>query len=68
MKIHPQIIKKGEKDEFIVLPVEEFETLLEMAEAYEDLKDLREAKAQTRGEKGVPLDEVIAEMAPELKR
>ncbi len=68
MKLHPQIIKKGDKDEFVVLPIEEFEALVEKAETYEDLVDLRTAKTQSRQEQGRPLDDVIAELAPELKR
>ncbi len=46
MELHPQILQKNGKNEFVVLPYEEFEALRELAEDYEDLYDLCEAKAQ----------------------
>lgn len=45
MSIHPQVIKRKSKKEFVVLPYEEFLAIKENLEDYEDLKDLREAKA-----------------------
>ena len=44
MTLHPQIIEKEGKKEFVVLPYEEFVQLQEEIEEYEDLKDLRSAK------------------------
>ncbi len=44
MTLHPQIIEKEGKKEFVVLPYEEFVQLQEEIEDYEDLKDLRCAK------------------------
>ena len=44
MTLHPQILEKEGKKEFVVLPYEEFIQLQEEIEAYEDLKDLRLAK------------------------
>lgn len=45
MSIHPQIIEKEGKKEFVILPYEEFLAIKESLEDYEDLKELREAKA-----------------------
>ncbi len=45
MTLHPQIIGKEDKKEFVVLPYEEFIQLQEEIEDYEDLKDLCRAKA-----------------------
>jgi len=47
MSIHPQIIEKEGKKEFVVLPYEEFLAMKESLEDFEDLKDLREAKAES---------------------
>ncbi len=44
MTLHPQIIEKEGKKEFVILPYEEFIAIKEEWENYEDLKDLREAK------------------------
>lgn len=58
MELHPQILQKNGKSEFVVLPFEEFEALRELAEDYEDLRDLREAKAQEQDESTLSLREV----------
>ena len=44
MTLHPQIIEKQGKKEFVVLPYEEFIHLQEQLEDYEDLRELRRAK------------------------
>jgi len=62
MKLHPQILQKEGKNEFVVLPFAEFEAITEILENYEDLRELREAKEQSAGQKAVPLHEVIAEL------
>ncbi len=61
MKLHPQIIEKEGKKEFVVLPFEEYQALTELLLDYEDLRDLREAKEESRGEEGVSLDKVVAD-------
>lgn len=48
MELHPQILQKNGNNEFAILPYQEFEALRELAENYEDVRDLREAKAQER--------------------
>lgn len=56
--LHPQIIEKEGKKEFVVLPYEEFLRLQEQLEDYEDLKDLRCAKDEERDASTTPLSEV----------
>jgi hypothetical protein len=53
MLLHPQVIEKEGKKEFVVLPYEEFVQIQEALEDFEDLRDLREEReksldAQTR--------------------
>jgi PHD/YefM family antitoxin component YafN of YafNO toxin-antitoxin module len=43
MLLHPQIIEKEGKKEFVVLPYEEY---LQIQEALEDLEDLRELRKE----------------------
>ncbi|MCI5142980.1 MAG: type II toxin-antitoxin system Phd/YefM family antitoxin [Candidatus Electrothrix sp. ATG1] len=62
MELNPQLIKKGGKNEFVVLPVEEFEAMTELIEDYEDLKELRDAKEKSQGQKPIPIKEVIADL------
>ncbi len=62
MSIHPQIIEKAGKKEFVVLPYEEFVAMQEALEDYEDLKALREAKAESVGEDTVPYSSIRSEL------
>ena len=59
MSIHPQIIEKDGKKEFVVLPYEEFLRLQEALEDYEDLKTLREEKATAEHEPSRKLDDIL---------
>jgi PHD/YefM family antitoxin component YafN of YafNO toxin-antitoxin module len=45
MDINPQIIEKKGKKEFVILPYEDFLKIQEELDNYEDLRILREAKA-----------------------
>ncbi len=58
MTLHPQIIEKEGKKEFVVLPYEEFLQLQDQLEDYEDLKDLRGAKDEEGDAPTTPLSEV----------
>ena len=62
MCIHPQVIEKEGKKEFVVLPYEEFLAIKESLESYEDLKDLREAKATEGHAPSTPLSEIRSEL------
>ncbi len=59
MTLHPQIIEKDGKKEFVVLPYEEFIIIKEELENYEDLKDLREAKENSKHEEDIPLSKIV---------
>ena len=62
MSIHPQIIEKAGKKEFVVLPYEEFIALQEALEDYEDLRTLRSEKAEAGNEMTKSLNQVISEI------
>lgn len=63
MSIHPQIIEKDGRKEFVVLPYEEFVRLQEDLENYDDLKTLREEKALAHAEPTRALDDVLKDIA-----
>ena len=63
MRLNPQIIEKGGKKEFVVLPYEEYQAIEELMEDYMDLIDLREAKAEGQDQASVPLDDVIKQLS-----
>ena len=63
VRLNPQIIEKGGKKEFVVLPYEEYEAIEELMEDYMDLIDLREAKAEGQDQPSVPLNDVIKQLS-----
>ncbi|MBC2600275.1 type II toxin-antitoxin system Phd/YefM family antitoxin [Puniceicoccus vermicola] len=65
MSIHPQVIEKEGKKEFVVLPYEEFLAMKENLENYEDLKDLREAKNSEGDAPTTPLSEIRTDLLAE---
>ncbi|MEM1221807.1 MAG: type II toxin-antitoxin system Phd/YefM family antitoxin [Verrucomicrobiota bacterium] len=65
MSIHPQVIEKEGKKEFVILPYEEFLVIKENLEDYEDLKELREAKATEADAPTTPLSDIRAELLDE---
>ena len=62
MELSPRFIQKNGKNEFVILPCEEFSRIRELIEDYEDLTDLRKAKAACGNEPSVPLDKVIKDL------
>ena len=44
MELNAQIIQKNGKNEFVVLPYDEFQKIQEELASYEDIRCLREAK------------------------
>jgi len=62
MNLHPQMIEKAGQNEFVVLPIEEYQSLVEIMENYEDLNALREAKKAAQGEKSIPLKQVLLDL------
>ncbi|MDQ3742772.1 MAG: type II toxin-antitoxin system Phd/YefM family antitoxin [Acidobacteriota bacterium] len=57
-ELHPEILTKGGKKEFAVLPYEEFMALQEWLEDLEDLVDLRAAKDSEQNAPTMPLGEL----------
>jgi hypothetical protein len=57
IELHPEILKKNGKEEFVVLPYEEFVAIKEMLLDAEDLIDLRAAKREDSDKSGVGLEE-----------
>lgn len=62
MVIHPQILEKEGKKEFVVLPYEEFLQIQEELENFEDLKELRREKEISRDLPTTPLDKVVKDI------
>ena len=55
--LHAQIIRKGGKKEYAVLPYEEFLKIQEQLQDYEDLRSLREAKEAEKDAPTIGIDE-----------
>lgn len=62
LTLHPKILEKNGKKEFAVLPYDEFERIAEELADYEDLKDLRAARAKEGDASGRPLSDVRSQL------
>ena len=60
--LHPEILSKNGKNEFVVLPYEEFLALQELLEDVEDLLELRAAKQESEGEPTLSLTDAKKEL------
>lgn len=66
--LHAQIIKRGRKNEYAVLPYKEFLKVKEQLEDYEDLRSLREAKAVEKDAPTIGIDELKTKIGRRTKR
>ena len=58
MTLHPQIIEKNSKKEFVVLPYDEWLELQSVLEDAQDLLELRQAQQDENSVPSLSLDEV----------
>ena len=58
MILHPEILKKNGKSEFVILPYEEFLAVQERLADADDLLELRKAKRAEGRSPSIPLAEV----------
>lgn len=65
LELHPEFLKKNGRNEFVVLPYDEFVRLQEVLENAEDLLDLEKAREENAGHPGVPLEEVMRRFGKE---
>jgi PHD/YefM family antitoxin component YafN of YafNO toxin-antitoxin module len=61
VKLHPEILKKNGKNEFVVLPYDEFLRLKDALEDAEDLRDLRSAKRREGSARAVPIEQLLSQ-------
>ena len=62
IELHPEILERDGKKQFVVLPYEEFEALRQLLFDLEDLRDLRTAKNDEGSLPTLPLDQVKMEL------
>ena len=62
LELHPEIVRKNGREEFVILPYEEFVALKEIMEDAEDLVELRRAKQEEGQAPTKTLDEVRREL------
>jgi hypothetical protein len=60
--LHPEILSKNGKKEFVVLPYEEFLALQELLDDVEDLLELRAAKREDESEPPLSLADAKKEL------
>jgi hypothetical protein len=62
IELHPEILEKDGKKQFVILPYEEFEAIEQALADADDLAALRAAKKEEQNEPGMPLDQAIKEL------
>jgi hypothetical protein len=62
LELHPEILKKNGRNEFVVLPYEEFLELQQLLNDAQDLMDLRDAKKAEGQAPGITLAEARKEL------
>lgn len=60
--LHPEFLKKEGRNEFVVLPYEEFVALQELLEDAEDVLDLRTAKQEEKDKPSASIENVKKEL------
>jgi hypothetical protein len=60
--LNPQMIEKDGKTEFVVLPYEEYQEILEYIENYLDLLELKDSIVTVHDEASTSIDDVIREI------
>jgi len=68
VKLHPEILRKNGRNEFVVLPYEEFVAMKEQLEDALDLVDLRRAMAEDDGGPSLSIEEVKTQLGLNPKR
>jgi hypothetical protein len=63
LELHPEILRKNGRNEFVVLPYEEFVALRERLEDAEDVLELRSAKQAEADAPTTSLQDVKRELA-----
>jgi hypothetical protein len=63
IELHPEILSKNGKNEFVILPYEEFVALQEWLAHAQDLHDLREAVAAEGDAPTISLEEMKRDLA-----
>jgi PHD/YefM family antitoxin component YafN of YafNO toxin-antitoxin module len=62
MTLHPQIIEKEGKKEFVIIPYEEFLLIQEALDDLDDIRELRKEKELSKDEPTRKLDDVIKDL------
>ena len=62
IELHTEILKKGGKKEFAIIPFNEYEALMEYIEDLEDLAELRKIKKMSTAEETLSLEEAKREL------
>lgn len=62
IELHPEIIEKDGKKQFVVLTYEEFLAIEEALADADDLSELRAAKTEEHDASSIPLEKVVEEL------
>jgi hypothetical protein len=62
IELHPEILEKDGKKQFVILPYEEFQAIEEALADAEDLMALRDAKKEEQDSPTISLEDAVEEL------
>jgi hypothetical protein len=62
IELHPEIVEKDGKKQFVILPYEEFVAIERALADAEDLAALRDAKKEEHAAPSIPLEQVVEDL------
>jgi hypothetical protein len=68
LELHPEFLKKNGRNQFVVLPYDEFVQLQEQLDDLADIRALDEAREKERHLPGIPLSEVGRRLNMKFRR
>ena len=60
--LHPQYVRNGGKEQFVVLPHDEFVALCELLEDIEDIRLIEDARRENAGQPGISREQLKSEL------
>jgi PHD/YefM family antitoxin component YafN of YafNO toxin-antitoxin module len=63
LKTKYDVLTRNGKEKFVVIPMTDYEALLEQLEDERDLRDLRAAKKRNAGKPGITHEQMLKELA-----
>ena len=68
LKTRYDVLTRNGKEKFVVIPMTEYEALLDRLEDAQDLRDLQEARKRNAGKPGISHEQMLKELGLKPRR